>query len=191
MSKLIDQILVIDVESTCWEGPPPQGQESEIIQIGICPVDVRSLQRLDKRSVLVKPGNSQIGDFCSGLTELTADMFESAPSFSAPLRVLKSECKSKDRLWASWGDYDRRQFERQCASRKLGFPFGPSHLNVKSLFAAAMGLDHEVGLDEAYDKLKMTMEGRHHRGDDDAWNIAGILVLMLQQLRKAFGASEK
>ena len=29
LAKKLDQIIVIDVESTCWQGPPPRGQESE------------------------------------------------------------------------------------------------------------------------------------------------------------------
>ena len=39
MAKRLDQILVIDVESTCWAGAQPEGQVSEIIEIGVCPVD--------------------------------------------------------------------------------------------------------------------------------------------------------
>ncbi len=30
MARKLDQILVVDVEATCWEGQPPPGQESEI-----------------------------------------------------------------------------------------------------------------------------------------------------------------
>ena len=86
-------------------------------------------------------------------------------------------------LWASWGDYDRRQFERVCKDLKFGYPFGPSHLNVKSLFAAAVGSGHEMGLDGAYKQLGLIMEGTHHRGDDDAWNIAGILCRLLREMR--------
>ena len=81
------------------------------------------------------------------------------------------------------GDYDRRQFERVCDAQNVGYPFGPSHLNVKSLFAAAIGADHEVGLDGAYKRLGQTLEGTHHRGDDDAWNIAGILCQLLKTMR--------
>lgn len=29
MARKLDQILVIDVEATCWEGNPPPGQTSE------------------------------------------------------------------------------------------------------------------------------------------------------------------
>lgn len=57
------------------------------------------------------------------------------------------------------------------------------HLNVKTLFAIAFGYHHELGLGEAYKKLGKTLEGTHHRGDDDAWNIAGVLCLLLQQMR--------
>lgn len=48
MARKLDQILVIDVESTCWDGPTPDGQSSEIIEIGVCTVDVHSLERLDR-----------------------------------------------------------------------------------------------------------------------------------------------
>jgi inhibitor of KinA sporulation pathway (predicted exonuclease) len=82
-------------------------------------------------------------------------------------KTLKKEFASEDRLWASWGDYDRRQFERVCKDQNVGYPFGPSHLNVKSLFAAAVGSGHET----------------HHRGDDDAWYIADILCRLLRTMR--------
>ncbi len=39
MAHKLDQIFVVDVESTCWDGPPPDGRESEIIEIGWCFVD--------------------------------------------------------------------------------------------------------------------------------------------------------
>ena len=183
MARSLDMILVIDVESTCWEGSPPPGQSSEIIEIGLCPVDPKTLTRLEKRSILIKPIQSEISSFCTELTTLTPDMFTDAGSLADAMKILKNEFHSKDRLWASWGDYDRRQFERVCADQGVGYPFGPSHLNVKSLFAAATGIDQELGLDGAYKHLGLTMEGTHHRGDDDAWNIAGFLWRLLKAMR--------
>lgn len=188
MARSLDVILVVDVESTCWEGAPPPGQTSEIIEIGLCPLDLRTLERIEKRGVLVKPVQSEISEFCTSLTTLTPDMFSKAGTLADAVRTLKNEFHSKDRLWASWGDYDRRQFERVCKDQNVGYPFGPSHLNVKSLFAAAVGNGHEMGLDGAYKQLGLTMEGTHHRGDDDAWNIAGILYRLLKAMRD--GAAE-
>ncbi len=183
MARSLDMILVIDVESTCWESSPPPGQSSEIIEIGLCPVDLKTLTRLEKRSILIKPAQSEISDFCTELTTLTPDMFTHTGSLADAVKTLKNEFHSKDRLWASWGDYDRRQFERVCADQGVGYPFGPSHLNVKSLFATATGIGHELGLDAAYKHLGLAMEGTHHRGDDDAWNIAGIVCRLLKAMR--------
>lgn len=185
MARKLDVILVIDLESTCWEGNPPPGQSSEIIEIGLCPLDAKTLTRMERRSILVKPVNSEISEYCTELTTLTPEMFGDAGSLEDAVRVLRKEYASKDRLWASWGDYDRRQFERVCSNLKIGYPFGPSHLNVKSLFATAIGQGHELGLDGAYQHLGLNMEGTHHRGDDDAWNIAGLLCQLLASMRSA------
>lgn len=183
MARSLDVILVVDLESTCWSGEPPPGQSSEIIEIGLSPVDVKTLTRIEKRSILVKPVKSEISPFCTDLTTLTPDMFLEAGSLAYAVKTLKKEYASKDRLWASWGDYDRRQFERVCKDQNVGYPFGPSHLNVKSLFAAAIGAVQEMGLDGAYQRLGLTLEGTHHRGDDDAWNIADILCRVLRTMR--------
>jgi inhibitor of KinA sporulation pathway (predicted exonuclease) len=187
VAKLLDQIIVIDLESTCWERPPPEGQVSEIIEVGVATVDVASLRRLDKRGILVKPVKSEVSEFCTRLTTLTADDLKGAGALADAAKTLRKEFRSQDRLWASWGDYDRRQFERVCREFGVGYPFGISHLNVKTLFSVAHGIDQEVGLDMAYRRLGLQMEGTHHRGADDAWNIAGLLCGLLSMMRRAAG----
>jgi inhibitor of KinA sporulation pathway (predicted exonuclease) len=183
MARRLDQILVIDVESTCWQGEPPAGETSEIIEIGLCPVDVATAQRLEKRSILVQPERSDISRFCAELTGLVPEMFTRAGTLADAVRILMREYQSSDRLWASWGDYDRKQFERVCRLAGVKYPFGPSHLNVKTLFSAAARQPRELGLEEAYELLGWNLEGRHHRGHDDAWNIAGVLCLLLDSSR--------
>jgi inhibitor of KinA sporulation pathway (predicted exonuclease) len=79
--------------------------------------------------------------------------------------------------------YDRRQFERQCQSRYVSYPFGSRHINVKSLLAIIHALPQEVGMAKALELLNLPLEGTHHRGGDDAWNIAGILSELLLQTR--------
>ena len=184
MPKLLDKIIVIDLESTCWDGPPPDGQVSEIIKIGVATVDVASLQRADKQSILLRPVRSQISDFCTRLTTLTPDHFASAGSLADATKTLKKQFRSHDRLWASWGDYDRRQFERVCKELDVAYPFGISHLNVKTLFAVTHGLDHEIGMDAACQHAGLPLEGTHHRGADDAWNIAALLATLLRSAHR-------
>jgi inhibitor of KinA sporulation pathway (predicted exonuclease) len=65
----------------------------------------------------------------------------------------------------------------------VSYPFGVSHLNVKTLFSIVHGLDREVGMDEALEQLGLAMEGTHHRGADDAWNIAAVLCELIRRAR--------
>ncbi len=183
MAKKLDKIIVVDVESTCWQDTPPDGQESEIIEIGVCTVDVISGKRLEKESILVKPEKSRVSEFCTQLTTLTQEQVEKGISFAEACSILKKKYLSQQRVWASYGDYDRRQFERQCQSQKVSYPFGSRHINIKTLFAIIHALPYEVGMAEALERLNLPLEGTHHRGGDDAWNIANILSESLVKLR--------
>lgn len=183
MAKRLDQILVIDVESTCWDSTIPNGEKSEIIEIGSCILDIASGQRLQKDSILVKPEQSQVSEFCTQLTTLTQEQVETGTTFKQACSILKKNYLSKERVWASYGDYDRRQFERQCQSLNISYPFGTRHLNVKTLLAIIYALPQEVGMDKALELLNLPLEGTHHRGIDDAWNIAAILSKLLLRAR--------
>ncbi len=181
----LDQIIVIDLEATCWDTPkPPPGQEREIIEIGICTLDVVSGERLAKRSILVKPERSSISEFCTKLTTLTQEqVMREGVSFKKACSVLKKDYLSEERMWASYGDYDRAKFEKQCRLYNVSYPFGPRHLNIKSLFALMHGIPREIGLEKAMTMLKLPMEGTHHRGHDDAWNTAALLATLVQRGR--------
>ncbi|ANZ34812.1 DNA polymerase III [Lentzea guizhouensis] len=177
----LDQVLVVDVESTCWEGTPPPREASEIIEIGICPVEVGSGVRGERRSVLVRPVRSAVSPFCTELTTLTPAMVAEGVSFAEACAVLRKEYRSDDRVWASYGDYDRKMFERQCAAFGVKYPFGPRHLNVKTLFALTHRLPREIGMADAVRMAGQRLDGTHHRGHDDAYNIAGLLLGLLNR----------
>ena len=55
-----DQIIVIDAESTCWEDRPPENDASEIIEVGICVVNVHTWERIAQESLLVQPTYSSL-----------------------------------------------------------------------------------------------------------------------------------
>jgi inhibitor of KinA sporulation pathway (predicted exonuclease) len=185
MAKRLDHILVVDIESTCWEGGfPPRGEFNDIIEIGLTPLEVSTGRRLEKRSILVRPERSGVSPFCTALTTLTQDMVDWGIAFKDACRILEDEYLSRERLWASFGDYDRRQFDKQCRDQGVRYPFGPSHLNAKTLFAIGRGLPSEVGLPQALALLGLKPEGTHHRGHDDSWNIAAVLWETLKRMRR-------
>ncbi len=177
---MLDQVLVIDIEATCWEGPPPAGQESEIIEIGICPFEILSGRRLEKRSILVKPEQSRVSAFCRRLTGLTQEQVDKGISFGEACLILKRDYLSDKRVWASYGNYDRLQFERQCRYHQIEYPFGADHINLKLFFALLQELRY-VSLLEALNVMGHSFEGSYHRGSDDAWNAAGIFAEILKR----------
>lgn len=183
MPRLLDQILVVDVESTCWDGQPPPDQISEIIEIGLCAVDVATLARVERRSILVRPARSTVSPFCTQLTTLTQADVDAGILLAEACRLLGQDYRSNQRLWASYGDYDRQQFERNCTTYGIPYPFGPGHLNIKTLAAVTHGWTREPGMSEALRRLALPLEGTHHRGGDDAWNIAGLLCVLLGRMR--------
>jgi inhibitor of KinA sporulation pathway (predicted exonuclease) len=185
MARKLDRILVVDVEATCWEGDPPPGQCSEIIEIGLCVLDVATLERVEQRTFTVRPLRSTVSDYCTQLTTLTQADVAGGVGLAEVCRILDQEYHASARLWASYGDYDRKQFERDCAAAGISYPFGPTHLNVKTLVAVAYGWPREVGMAEALKRLGLPLEGVHHRGGDDARNIAAILACVLQASRRA------
>ena len=177
--NLLDKILVIDLEATCWEGEPPPDEESEIIEIGLCLVDVAAGDLELKRSILIRPEQSRISPFCTRLTTITQEQVNAGVSFAEACALLREEYAGRERVWASYGDYDRCKLRAQCEARSVPYPFGRTHLNVKNLAALMLRLDQEVSLPQALAHFGWELEGIYHRGDDDAWNIARLLRALL------------
>ena len=176
MGKPLDQILVIDLEATCWQGDPPPDQEREIIEIGLCLLDVATGLRGEHTSIVVRPERSTVSPFCTALTTLTQEEVDAGIPFAEACRLLRETYHARERVWASFGDYDRQQFERQCRAQQVVYPFGSRHINVKTLVSIVHRLPQEVELREALAIAGLPLEGHHHRGVDDAWNIAALLA---------------
>lgn len=180
MAKKLDEILVVDIEATCWDTTNPEGMENDIIEIGICLLNIQTGEISENHGILVKPERSEISSFCTDLTTITPEMIaDQGISFKEACQVLKNKYSSQSRAWASFGAYDMKQFQRQCTAMNIGYPFGPSHINVKTLFALKKKTDHEQGMAGALALLDIPLQGTHHRGVDDANNIAKILRWIL------------
>jgi len=180
MAKLLDKIIVADIEATCWNGNPPEGMTSDIIEIGICLLDVKTGVISDSRGILIRPERSTISEFCTELTTITPELIErEGISYKEACAMVRKEYSSQSRAWASFGAYDLKHLQKQSAELGIGYPLGPSHINVKTLFALKRQMQSETGMSGALGMLNIPLEGTHHRGVDDAKNIARILDWIL------------
>jgi inhibitor of KinA sporulation pathway (predicted exonuclease) len=175
-------LLVIDIEATCWRNKVPPGQESEIIEVGLCAYE-RVLNCVGRpSSILVQPSRSQVSDFCTRLTTLTqAQLDEYGVSFADACAALRRDHGSHLYGWASWGDYDHKMFVQQCESFGVPFPFGAQHLNIKRRFADLELNGKQMGLRRALQHAGLAIEGTLHRGGDDAYNCARVLAHLVEK----------
>ncbi len=174
-------INVVDVEATCWENESRSNAyepRNEIIEVGITQVDIKTKTVGKKRSIIVHPKRTEISPFCTELTTLTPEyVAENGVTFERMLTILNEEYSSSKNVWASFGDYDKDIFKRNCRQNGLNYPFSNYHLNIKSLFSAKTGVF--LGAKRACEHMGVVFSGTHHRGDDDSYNIAQLLVKLL------------
>jgi inhibitor of KinA sporulation pathway (predicted exonuclease) len=169
------QLIIIDLEASCWRKNPPDGQESEIIEIGICPFELATASPLHKRSLLVKPIRSKISDFCTKLTTLTQAQVDGGTSFDVACHTLRTEYHTERYAWASWGSYDLKMFRAQCEGFQVAYPFSECHIDLKTVYANLRTKGYRVGMSRAMRNEGVPLQGTHHRGHDDAWNTARLL----------------
>lgn len=177
--RLLDKIVVVDLECSCFAAGTVNPPRGEIIQIGARLLDVRTLEIGASLDYYVRPTHSAISDFCTELTGITpADVAESRDLMET-LPILEAALGTKERVWGSFGDFDRVQFEQECARKGLPYPFGPRHVNIKTLLALTENWTKELGMAGALDRLGMPLLGRHHNAADDSYNIAALLAHVL------------
>lgn len=176
--KTTNKIIIIDLESTCWKGSTREYQQkhSEIIEIGVCILNRETGEVTQNEGILLKPVHSEVSDFCTKLTSLSSEMLESdGITLEQACCILRDKYNSAEYTWASYGGYDRTMLTEQCRRFNVAYPMSEDHINVKVLFSETKGLKKGIGMSGALKMIKVPLDGTHHRGVDDARNIAGIL----------------
>ncbi len=181
MEYTTDKIIIIDLEATCWEGEERKNNISEIIEIGICVLDMITGDITKNDGILIKPEASTVSKFCTQLTTITQEMLDKEGiSFKEACDILRTEYNAYQYTWASYGYYDYKMLETQCTNYNIDFPVSKNHIDVKELFAKKRNKKKKVGMNGALQILDIPLEGTHHRGKDDAKNIAKILYWILK-----------
>ena len=172
--------LIIDLEATCCKERTITRDKMEIIEIGAVMVDEKTLKVVDEYELFIKPIlNPTLTTFCKTLTTITQEDVDSAMDYQEALEDFKNWfSKYDDFLFCSWGDYDKSQFLQDCKLHGVEYPFSDEHLNIKKEFAKVQGVK-PCGLDEALAHVNLELVGTHHRGIDDARNMACLMPFIV------------
>ncbi|VVN21302.1 3'-5' exonuclease [Pseudomonas fluorescens] len=182
-------LYCVDLEATCEEvdeseSPRPLvviPDQMETIEIGLVVIDLESLGIVDEFQRFVRPQiNPILTDFCKKLTSIQQSDVDSAGTYEEVGQELGAFiARYPNAAWASWGDYDARQLERDagfaaCPSLLEGLP----HFNVRKWHAGLYD-NRPKSLKQTVDSLGLVWLGTYHRGIDDAKNVASIIKEML------------
>ncbi|WP_336784060.1 3'-5' exonuclease [Paenibacillus illinoisensis] len=181
--------IVFDLEATCGKEIPDG--ESEIIEIGAVKLNDK-LEVVDEFQSFIRPVlHPQITYFCEDLTSITQADVDGAPVFEDVYLDFIRWCKEvapfsqyTDDFWlCSWGYYDKKMLKTDC--NRWGVPHNEftNHISVKHQHGSMIGIKRGVGMTSALEKLGIALEGTHHRGIDDARNIAKIFVNIFPNLK--------
>jgi len=172
--------VVIDLEATCDRRGFPR-DSMEIIEIGAVLVDGASLAPVSEFQTFVRSVvRPRLTAFCTELTSIQQADVDAVPRFPEALAALTA-WMPQPHVFASWGAYDRNQFAQDARRHTVALPFG-EHLNVKAAFARATG-NRPMGMKRALRVAGLPLDGTHHRGIDDARNIAKLLPFALGKKR--------
>lgn len=179
---LYDKITVIDIEATCWEDDKvPEKQEREIIEIGICKLNMSDGSIEDKRSYYVKPYKSEISEYCTQLTGITAEKLDKEGiSFKEACSRIRNRYNSLVRIYSGYGEFDKEIIQNQCKELGIKFPFSDTYLDLKMLLSLMSGRK-PIGLVRELDTRNLEFEGNNHSGADDAYNTAKLLYHVLRK----------
>lgn len=173
--------IIFDLEATCWEND--RSKRNEIIEIGAVKVSDK-LEVVSDFQTFVKPKlNRQLSDFCKRLTSIAQEDIEKAPGFSEASYKFKEWIGPESFFLCSWGFYDKSQLKKDCELHKINTAWLTNHISIKHQHGKLIGAEKGVGMERALKMLELPLEGTHHRGIDDARNIAKIFVKIFDQLR--------
>lgn len=176
--------LCVDLELSCWNGPPPPGMRPEVIEIGLVEVDMQRGEIIREAEFLVRPVLSTISEYCTELTGITAEeVARDGRPLGEVLRGLTKEYGPAHKSLVTWGN-DWPTIEQQCRDQGVENPFpAGAQINIGQLASLAAGQDRRIGLQESLATAGIDPGPIRHRGLADARNTGRLLLAMSEALR--------
>lgn len=173
--------IIVDLEAACRESGMPR-TEMEIIEIGAVELLAPTAEPTRAFARFVRPVlHPDLSEFCSNLTTIVQHDVDTAESFPAVFAAFLEWIGPEPYQLCSWGAYDLGQFLQDCTRHGITPPetFTPErHLNLKKRFSEKYAVK-PMGMAGALRLLGLPLVGQHHRGIDDAYNIAAIARQLL------------
>ena len=167
--------IIVDLESTERMYEFNNSNIGEIIEIGA--VKIENNKIVDSFDIFIKPEYTKLTPFISDLTSIIQKEIESAYFFKEAYKIFNDWIdKPEDYVFISCGNYDYNQLKTICNLHNISFNDFNNHLNLKELHAKKNNYKKHKSMKKMLDYDNIKLEGNHHRGIDDAYNLAKIFI---------------
>ncbi|HSU65825.1 MAG TPA: 3'-5' exonuclease [Tepidisphaeraceae bacterium] len=183
--------IIVDLEATCWENVRDFAR-METIEIGAVELPDAKSPPSREFSAFIRPVvEPQLSEFCQRLTSIRQEDVDRADDFGSVFPGFVAWIGPEPFVLCSWGGYDLTQFRIDC--ERHGVPLPSTflrHINLKKEFARQLRVK-VCGMQRALSHAGLPLIGTHHRGIDDARNIARLAALVLPGVSMAGESAEE
>lgn len=173
--------VIFDLEATCWY--QWDKSQNETIEIGAILINDQK-EIVSEFEAFIKPIRfPKLSDFCIQLTSIQQSDVDNSPYFNEVIAKFKDwfDFDDQNYVLCSWGFYDKKQFESDCKIHGLNAEWVNQHISLKHQYGKFKNLKRAIGMKNALKLEGFKLDGTHHRGIDDARNIAKIFIKHFDQ----------
>lgn len=176
--------IIYDLEATCWRGSP-HSKVQETIEIGAVRLspygEVEGFFNRFIRPIL----NPNLSAFCRELTSIDQVDVNRASTFPTVIEDFQDWAGvfDEDYLLCSWGNFDKTMLIQDCKLHDMEWEWVNEHINLKRQYQEIMRLKKPRGLKWTVEHEGFVFTGTHHRGIDDAENLAKVFTKHLDMWR--------
>ncbi len=157
----------------------------EIIEIGALKIN-RFGEVVDVFNQFVRPVlHPRLSAFCQELTSISQDQINVADPFPEVIEAFQDwiEIFDEDYILCSWGNFDKKMLIQDCRLHHLEEDWVDAHINLKQQYQELKRLRRPRGLKKTVSVEGFEFTGTHHRGIDDAENLAKVFGKYLDEWR--------
>lgn len=190
----MDYICVLDFEATCDDKTE---WTKEIIEFPSILYErdrkTNLWKELSRIQIYVKPKTKPVvSEFCEKLTGITQKIVDKGVSleeaYNAHYEWIKKNVPDMHNfIFFTAGDWDLKTMLPNDL-KNVGLydevaNIYKRYVNVKDVYNNVLGLPKtkKTGMDKMLEKLDLELEGRHHSGIDDCYNIGKILIALSER----------
>lgn len=169
-------VIIYDLEATCWEGNLKHFHQ-EIIEIGAYKLNEYG-EIEDKFNQFIQPVlHPYLSSFCTTLTSIQQNDVNKAKKFPIVLEAFESwiDIQEADYRLISWGALDQILFEDNCKINNINFEWMKGKfVDLKEMYRKLKNKNVAPGFATALKIEKLEFVGTPHRAIYDAANLISI-----------------